>query len=128
MWAIPLGTLMTNQFGSSDAYWDLHQIFKQLAPSMYVKLTPQLVLFLGGGFTDRGRHSIEVVAFLFAWKLLAPDKVTLVRGNQKDPTANGDPHSYGEGSLLGNCHSFVPLRNTEEGELAPGLWEEKPVV
>ncbi|OTF80050.1 Serine/threonine-phosphatase-like protein [Euroglyphus maynei] len=69
-------------------FGDLHGNFKDLITySQYFwKCSPFLntgkYLFLGD-YVDRGDHSIEVVIFLFCFKILAPNHFFMIRGNHE---------------------------------------------
>lgn len=110
---------------SSPAYvfGDIHGNFKDLDYFCStivnfddLRFSPYHLLFLGD-YVDRGQFNVECVAYLFTLKVLAPKRVTLLRGNHEDTLVNGDTRTYGETSLKGQCLALFP------GPLGAEVWE-----
>ena len=79
-------------------FGDLHYFMKQLLVFNDPAYTPYSFLFVGD-YVDRGKWGPEVMAYLLAYKVLAPQDFHLLRGNHEDVVVNGDVEMYGNGSL-----------------------------
>lgn len=92
---------------------DLHYFITQLMNFDDLRFVPYRLMFLGD-YVDRGEFGVEVVAFLFALKVMSPHKVTLLRGNHEDTLVNGDKNLYRETSFRWQCEDlFGPLLGQE---------------
>jgi len=58
-----------------------------------------------GDWVDRGRHQLEVVALLFALKLIYPERIVLIRGNHEHREMNA---LMGNSGFRHHCESRLP--------------------
>eukprot|EP00658_Telonema_sp_P-2_P033205 TRINITY_DN24420_c0_g1_i2.p1 TRINITY_DN24420_c0_g1~~TRINITY_DN24420_c0_g1_i2.p1 ORF type:complete len:465 (+),score=89.89 TRINITY_DN24420_c0_g1_i2:396-1790(+) len=84
---------------------DLHYFIKSLVSFGDLCYTPHRFVFLGD-YVDRGEFSPEVIALLFAMKVIAPEKVVLLRGNHEDTLVSGDMGGYGSTSFRYQCREL----------------------
>lgn len=92
---------------------DLFYFMDNLISFQDLRYTPHKFMFLGD-YVDRGEFSVEVVAYLFAMKVIAPEKVLLLRGNHEDTLVSGDVSGYGSTSFRAQCHSLFGMGLGEE--------------
>eukprot|EP01125_Pyxidicula_operculata_P022959 TRINITY_DN970_c2_g2_i3.p1 TRINITY_DN970_c2_g2~~TRINITY_DN970_c2_g2_i3.p1 ORF type:complete len:550 (-),score=76.18 TRINITY_DN970_c2_g2_i3:1920-3569(-) len=109
---------------NSPAYvlGDLHGSYKDLdffsrtIWNLGVDFSPCKLVFLGD-FVDRGPHSVELVAYLLALKVMHPKQVFLIRGNHEFRSVNGNINQ--PNSFLNTCIAACSGNRTQ-GEV---LWE-----
>eukprot|EP00960_Hanusia_phi_P017007 500018-Hanusia_phi.AAC.1 len=77
-------------------------------------LSPANFLMLGD-YVDRGAHSVEVVAYLFAQKMMCPSKFKLLRGNHETRIQNS--HSGYNPCFRDSCEKLFGK------EIGESVWE-----
>ena len=92
------------------------KFFAQNMWKLGMHLTAGKFLFLGD-YVDRGLSSVECIAYLFALKVMHPEKMFMLRGNHELRGVNGWKDHYGIQCLLAQCER----RFGSEGR---ALWEE----
>lgn len=70
--------LLGDVHGNFNSLMHFEEVLWPLSPT----LSPSNLLFLGD-YVDRGSNGLEVVAYLFAYKVHNPKKVFLLRGNHE---------------------------------------------
>ena len=95
---------------------DLH-FFSDNIWRLGMSLTAGNFIFLGD-YVDRGMNCLECVAYLFAMKLMLPNKVFLLRGNHETRDVNGWEEHYGERSFIYQC------RDRFGDDLGFRVWEQ----
>lgn len=90
--AIPIFKAESNLLEISapiNLFGDIHGQFLDMVRFMKMTgLPPQQKFLFMGDYVDRGPNSIEVIALLFAIKILHPEQVFILRGNHECPDVN----------------------------------------
>ena len=76
-------------------YYDLKKLFRiggDVPDTKYVFM---------GDYVDRGMYGLEILAYIFAQKIMLPEKVFLLRGNHEVKVVNGYDKFYGNRCFLG---------------------------
>lgn len=106
---------------------DLNLFSKNIWP-LGMELTAGNILFLGD-YVDRGQFGLEICAYLFAYKLLLPDKLFLIRGNHETRNINGWTERYGTGSFLFQCRTrFGPDEGNRVWQAVNDVFDRLPLA
>ena len=95
--------------------------FSKILWPLGMHLTPGSFLFLGD-YVDRGQYSIEVLSYLFAQKIMLPDKVFMLRGNHELRSVNGWEAHFGNRCFLGQ------LKSRYGSNIGKDLWQKANAV
>jgi uncharacterized membrane protein YgcG len=101
-----------------DLHGNMHDLafFQKHLWTLGMGLTAGRFLFMGD-YVDRGMYSLEVVAYLLAYKAAFPGKVFMLRGNHETRAVNGNEDYYQAGCFRRQCtRRFGP-------ELGMRVWE-----
>ena len=95
--------------GTTYVFGDIHGNYNDLirfadifGMPLSLKLIESNFLFLGD-YVDRGVHGLETVLYLFAFKVLHPDRIFLLRGNHEAAQVNGSAAIYGSAAFREQC-------------------------
>jgi protein phosphatase len=84
----------------ADMYFFLEHVIS--FDDIMMRYTTTNLLFLGD-YVDRGNHGVECIMYLLALKVIAPNRVFLLRGNHESPEVNGDIDVYSFSSFKYQC-------------------------
>jgi hypothetical protein len=92
------------------------RFFSQRLWTLGMHLTGSNFLFMGD-YVDRGMYGIEVIMYLFAYKIKVPHKVFLLRGNHETRSVNGWIQWYKHRCFLSQCRQRF-------GRYGDMIWEK----